>query len=140
MYSKQALTQQPKREGNISKNSKFKMHLLFYHSKIISNFLSFINSFSNIMSHILIVKFYPFCCCISISSRFFQVLSFCCHTKDTASVCNDLVSVKFCSGMEAIVTIVFIKFLQPVIGRPLSYFTGYPSLASTTHTAALSSN
>ena len=58
------------------------MHLLFYHSKIISNFLSFINSFSNIMSHILIVKFYPFCCCISISSRFFCNVKSCCHNED----------------------------------------------------------
>ena len=51
--------------------------------------LCLINGFSDIMTHIFIVKFHPLGCLISIGTSFFQICPLCCDAKDTPAIGND---------------------------------------------------
>ena len=67
--------------------------------------LCFINGFSDITSAVFIIEVYQFNCLIGISTSLFKIISGCYHTKDAASVGNDVAVFEFCSGMEDIVAV-----------------------------------
>ena len=93
-------------------------------NKLLSVFLRLINSFSDIVPHILVLEVYPLCRGISILSRFFQIFSFCRHAEDTTAVCHDLSVLEFCSGMEAVIAVMLLELVKAFDRKPLSYFTG----------------
>ena len=74
------------------------------------------------MTHIFIRKLNPLCCIISIFACLFQSLSFCCNSKYTAAICNNLSILEFGSGMETIISIFTFKVFKSIHWNALFVF------------------
>lgn len=102
--------------------------------------LSLVDSFSDIVTHILICKADPLCSSICILSGFLLMSLLWRDAKNTPTVCNDLSIFKFGSRMETVIAVFVLKILKSMDRDTFFVFTGIHHLARTTQTAALSSN
>ena len=74
-----------------------------------------INRLTNIMPHILIPKFHPLRCLISIFSGFLQCISFCCDPQHPSAVGHYIpVLIELTSGMEYIIPVLAVKPVQAI--------------------------
>ena len=71
------------------------------------------------MAHVLVVKLHPLCGRVGVGPGLLQIFSLGCDAQHPSAVCDDLSVRLFCPCVEAVVTLVFLKFIQPCNGKSL---------------------